>query len=923
VSISPGTRLGPYEIVAPIGAGGMGEVYRARDTKLNRDVAIKVLPESFALDADRVARFTREAQVLASLNHPNIAQIFGIEEQGNTRALVMELVEGEDLSALIGAVQDHGALRTSSAVGRPGLEGRRAGALQDQGALRTHGIPLADALPIAKQIADALEAAHEQGIVHRDLKPQNIKVRADGTVKVLDFGLAKALDRTLDSGSGTLDAQNSPTMTAHATQMGMILGTAAYMAPEQARGKSVDKRADIWAFGAVLYEMLCGKRAFEGDEVSDVLAAVLRQELDWTALPAGTPAELTRLLRRCLERDAKNRLHDIGDARIILDEIARGGATDQTPVQVAPSRPARPAWLISAIAVATLAIGLVAGRWAWSDRGPAASESALARLSVLAPAGVTVVQNPVLAPDGSFVVFVGISGNTQQLYLKRLDELVPRPVERTEGAGVPFVSPDGKWIGFTRSNHLEKIAVSGGDPIRLADMSATIPGASWGPDKTIIVTTSWYSGLSAVSSEGGGSLRALTTVDTAHGEKGHWFPKFLPDGRHVLFTIFRAAGGLNDAQLAVLDLSSGKYTVVMPGAHGAYVAPGFLVFYRAGAYQAVRFDLRTLTPSGDPVTVLTESRGMPADGDTPMMSATSNGTLAYVPGQYTPSGVLTWVAEGGKLEPLSFGNRSYISAAIAPGGRRIATGVQDGGQYVIRLLDLDRRTDDVLELPGSNWKPVWNPDGRRLAMRTMVKGDYDIYAKDTTASTPPVPLLATPFDESPMAWLSEKQLVMYQSSADGFYRVKRLDLGAPDRPSSLSENVANTLSVSPDGRWIAVDGTHTGRSEVYARPVDGEGVMERVTANGGTTPVWLRNGRDLVYLRGQDIMALSWRAAAGRITFEHERVWAHLSTPPTGDLFDAGADGRVLVGMPKEAPLAPQVHIILNWQQELARKLVR
>jgi Tol biopolymer transport system component len=294
-----------------------------------------------------------------------------------------------------------------------------------------------------------------------------------------------------------------------------------------------------------------------------------------------------------------------------------------------------------------------------------------------------------------------------------------------------------------------------------------------------------------------------------------------------------------------------------------------------------------------------------------------------VPGQYNPSSVLTWVAEGGKVEPLSFGDRSYVSAAIAPGGRLIAAGVQDGGQYVTRLLDLDRRTDDALELPGSNWQPVWHPDGRRLAMRTMVKGDYDTYAKDITTSAPPAPLIATSFDETPMAWLSDRTLVINQSAADGRYRVKLLDLDAPDRPSVLSDNNTNTLSVSPDHRWIAVDDSHTGRSEVYVRPVSGDGAPERITTNGRATPVWLRNGRDLVYLRGQDIIAVSWREEAGRIKVEHERVWVHLPTDPAKGLFDASADGRVLVGMPKDAPLPPQLRVILNWQNELARKLAR
>ncbi len=901
MSLAPGTRLGPYEIVSALGAGGMGEVYRAKDTNLNRDVAIKILPESFALDADRVARFKREAQVLASLNHPNIAQIHGFEETTSgvvsekrhpMSFLVMELVEGEDLSAIIARGP----------------------------------IAIADALPVAKQIAEALEAAHEQGIVHRDLKPANIKVRTDGTVKVLDFGLAKAMDPTDPSGA---NAMNSPTMTARATQMGMIIGTAAYMSPEQAKGRAVDKRADIWAFGVVLFEMLTGQRAFQGEDISETLASVLKDSVDLNLLPASTTFTIRRLLQRCLERDPRKRLRDIGDARHVLeggdDALLSGtnsGSMSASGGTAAVRRSPRSTALFAAIVVVALAAGaagLFSGRWIWSA-GSDTTDAPLARAVMLAPAGVTSVERPVMAADGSFLVFVGFSGNTQQLYLRRLDEIEPRPIEHTVGGDRPFLSFDQKWIGFTRANRLEKVSVAGGEAVPIAELSTSNPGSAWGPDNTILLTRNWYGGISAVSSSGG-AIRTVTTPDAAKGEKGHWFPQFLPDGRHVLFTIWKAAGSLNDAEIAVLDVSSGTYKVIMSGAHGSYVAPGFLVFYRAGAYHAVRFDLDSHTPSGDSVTVLTDDRGISPDGSNPSFSVTPNGVAAYVPGQYFATSTLTWIAEGGTAEPLTFTARGFVDAAIAPQGHRIAAGVVEGGRYVVRLLDLDRQTDQVLELPGSNWNAKWHPDGRRIAVRALREGNFDIYAKDITTSAPPIRLLSKPGDESPMAWLSEKKLLISQELGDGIYRTKLLDLDAPDNPKVLAGYNPDSLSVSPDGVWMAMAEPHTGRAEVYVRRIEGDGLLEPVTAKGGTSPVWLSKSRELLYMRGQDIMAASWREEAGRFRMDRERVWAHLpSNVPLG-ILDAAPDGRVLAAVPVDGTRAPQVRIILNWQQEIARKL--
>ena len=511
--LDTGIRLGAYEIIGPLGAGGMGEVYRARDGHLNRDVAIKVLPESFALDADRVARFTREAQVLASLNHPNIATIYGIEASHSIRALVMELVEGEDLSAHI-----------------------------------TRGpIAPADAVLIARQIADALEAAHEQGIVHRDLKPANIKVRTDGTVKVLDFGLAKAMD---PAGASSADAMRSPTLTARATQMGTIIGTAAYMSPEQAKGKVVDRRADIWAFGAVLYEMLTGKRAFAGDDITDTIVSVVSKEPDWATLPASTPLPVRTLLRRCLDKDVKRRLRDIGEARLALE-----GANDAGPAPVvqAPNKAlTKMVWAASAIAAGSLAVAAFA---LW--RQPAAVQTTSARLTIALPAGQEITSFPAITRDGQTVAYVTQRGaDDAQLYLRDLNSFEARVVAGSSGARQPFFSPDGRWVAFFANGQLQKAEVAGGAPVRLAE--ATYPfGGTWNDDNTIIYTESLSSGLRRVAASGG-VPESLTRPDGAAKGYAHVFPQALPGGSKVLFTVWGQSQGN-----AVLSLDSGNWEVVL------------------------------------------------------------------------------------------------------------------------------------------------------------------------------------------------------------------------------------------------------------------------------------------------------------------------------------------------------------------------
>jgi len=563
VSLAPGSRLGPYDILAAIGAGGMGEVYSAHDRKLDRDVAIKILPEALAADPERIARFEREAKTLAALNQPHIAHIYGLEESNGVRALVMELVEGSTLADRIA-----------------------------QGP-----IPVDEALPIAKQIAEALEAAHEQGIIHRDLKPANIKVRADGTVKVLDFGLAKAFDPSASSGAG---ATMSPTLSLHATQAGIILGTAAYMAPEQARGKAVDRRADIWAFGCVLYEMLTGRRAFEGDDVSTILAAVLKTDPDWQLLPPGTPPGLRRLLVRCLHKDVKDRLQAIGDARIEIRDLVSG--TPETPT-TSPTMPARSLWrrAIPLAAVALIAATLT-GAIVWFAGRSTFAKPRLSRLHITPPSAAALSLNSVgrdvaITPDGSRIVYVGANGTT--LFVRPLDRLGPISLARGEALRDPFVSPDGQWVGFFDGPQtLKKVAITGGPAVLVAPLDANERGATWAPDGTIIFATlSATTGLQRISADGG-EPAVLTRPDRARGEANHWWPEILPGGQAVLYTVMAATGGLDAASIAVLDVRSGRSTIVLRGGSGAQYAPsGQLVYGAAGALRAVGFRRDASQPS--------------------------------------------------------------------------------------------------------------------------------------------------------------------------------------------------------------------------------------------------------------------------------------------------------------------------------------
>ncbi len=662
--LTPGTRVGPYEVVASLGAGGMGEVYKARDTGLNRDVAIKVLPEGFAGDPDRLARFTREAQTLAALNHPNIAAIYGIENDPGPSpngtqalALVMELVEGEDLSQTIARGP----------------------------------MSLTDALPVARQIADALEAAHEAGIVHRDLKPANIKVRADGTVKVLDFGLAKAL--APDGAGATADAMNSPTLTARATQMGMILGTAAYMAPEQARGKAVDRRADIWAFGVVLYEMLTGRRAFEGEDISVTLANVIKDDVNWDALPDDLPRSLRRLLRRCLDKDSRRRLSAIGDARLELDEPEAPAAVEPTGAAAAPiGRPSLVARLWPALACIVVTAGAAALLW---PRGPVAPNQGAMRLSILSPAGTEMFPDStgvVISPDGTTVAFIvgSVRRADTELWVRSLSSRVARRLDDATGATLPFWSTDSRRIGFFTSTRLKTIAATGGRSEVVADAPAG-RGGIWLPSNDIVFAPDATGPLYRVSASGG-TPTAVTTLEK--GEAGHRMPVALPGGRRFLYAALPARNGKFEIYGGAVD--GGPRTDV--GAFDAtpvYADPGYLLYARQGVLAAQPLDAKTLKVTGDPIPLEDEPASIldPTTSFTAgrSVSVSTTGALAYYAAASTDTTATWYDTSGLPLGTLDLPAGHYDKCSISPDGlRAVCVRSVSPSESSLWLADLNR-----------------------------------------------------------------------------------------------------------------------------------------------------------------------------------------------------------------------------------------
>jgi serine/threonine protein kinase len=822
LALTPGTRLGVYEVTAQIGVGGMGEVYRATDSNLKRSVAIKVLPASVAGDADRLARFQREAEVLAALNHPNIAAIYGLERTPDFTALVMELVEGDDLSRRIA-----------------------------KGA-----IPLDEALPIAKQIADALEAAHEQGIIHRDLKPANIKVRDDGTVKVLDFGLAKAMEPAAGSSPG---ASQSPTFTTLAvTEAGMILGTVAYMSPEQVRGKTIDKRTDVWAFGCVLFEMLIGGAIFTGDTIPDTIAAILEREPQWRALPAQTPAGIRQLLRRCLDKDPRRRLRDIGDAGIEIDDIQNGSQQDGGVAQV-PRGSRR--WLAWASTLAVIVLSATAiGVWLLRPT-PTPPE---VRLDIDTPP--TNDRSLALSPDGLKIVFAARSEGQSRLSLRALDSPEARPLPGTERATSPFWSPDNRSIGFFADSRLKRIDIAEGSVRTLASTPAP-GGGDWGKGGTIVFSTNPGNPIFRISA-GGGEFVAATRFESPQ-QSAQSFPRFLPDGRHFLFFVT----GSPEARGVYLGQLDGLETrrLFDADAPAVYAVTGHLLFIREGKMLAQDFDPNRLEVRGDPFP-MAEHVGLGT-----ALSVSAAGPIAYrTPSADSGQRQLVWVDRSGReMEKVVYPDTASQGPSLSRDGRRVAVFRWANGNMDIWSYETGRRTwDRVTVDSGDDIYPLWSPDGTRMVFGSNRNGGrMNLYRK--LLGTPPGSeelLLSTSQTKFPMDWSPDGRFLLYDSldPKQGF-DIWALPLEGDRKPfeavqTDFSERLAQ---FSPDGTWIAYQSDKTGRFEIYVQPFPGLGGDSRVSVNGGAQVRWNPNGKELFYVAPDDrLMAVPIHFASNGETVE-------------------------------------------------------
>jgi eukaryotic-like serine/threonine-protein kinase len=869
--LAAGTRLGPYEILSAIGAGGMGEVYRARDPKLNRDVAIKVLPDLFAADPERLARFEREAQVLASLNHPNIAHVYGVEH----RALVMELVEGEDLSQRLA-----------------------------RGAM-----PMDEVFPIAKQIADALEAAHEQGIVHRDLKPANIKVRPDGTVKVLDFGLAKAMEPTRSAG----DLVNSPTLTARATQQGLIVGTAAYMPPEQARGKTVDKRADIWAFGCVLYEMLGGRQTFGGDTITDVLAAVVRQDPDWSTLPADTPSSVRRLLQRCLQKDPTRRLRDIGDVRWELED------RDAPPHSVAPAAAIdrgreRLAWIVAILA----ALAGIAGVAAVIMLRPVPSDPPEVRLAFNTP----LTSDPLsiaISPDGRDLVFSSFSGGQPRLALRSLSVDATQGLNGTEGGTFPFWSPDGRSIGFFADGALKRVDRNG-TVLTLARAPGT-RGAAWGADDTMVFSPTSAGPLLRVSASGGAQEPATRLLD---GQQSHRFPHFLADRRHFVF--YAQAADTAKRGIYLTQLGSLEATRLFDSDVSAVVAGGdTLLFVRQGTLLAQRLDASAARLTGEPAPVATDI-AVDSAINVPAVAAAGN-TIILRQGGAIGQRDLIWYDRSGQVRAkVGETDTTYPRVPeLSPDDRRIAVYRSVNGNTDVWLIDAARggRTRFTFDAAADVF-PLWSPDGLRILFASNRRGVFDLYIKPASGTGAEQVVLESSANKIPNHWSPDGRFVVYRATTEKGYDLWALPMAGDRTPIPLATTPfeERDAQVSPDSRWLAYQSTESGRFEIYVQAFPAAASKWQISQIGGAQPRWSADGKQLYYVAldgrlhvvnlaatsdgaidvGADVPLFTPRLAGGPLPGSDKQTYA------------VARDGRLLIIVRPEGDQPSPLSVVLNWK---------
>jgi Tol biopolymer transport system component len=880
MALTNGSRIGPYEIDSLVGAGGMGEVYRARDTRLDRDVALKILPDAFARDPERLSRFEREAKTLASLNHPHIAQIYGLEQSGDTTALVMELVEGEDLSRRIG-------------------RGR---------------LPLDEALPIARQIAQALETAHERGIIHRDLKPANVKVRADGTVKVLDFGLAKLTAPAITEGT------NSPSITSPAMTLGgVVLGTAAYMAPEQAKGKPVDRRADVWAFGCVLYEMLAGQHAFEGEDVSDTVASVLTREPDWSTLPAKTPPGIRRLLRRCLQKDPARRLRHAGDAAIEIDEATADSAGQDAAPPAILQRRERLVWAVALTIAVVVAASLAA--------------LLIVRPTSLAPEMRVEITTPpttdpislALSPDSQTIAFVATDTGRPRLWLRSLQSGAVWPLTGTDGASLPFWAPHGRSIGFFADDgRLKRIDLDGGAVRVLAN--APLPrGGAWSRDDTILFVP--FTGPIFRLSAAGGEPTAVTRLEPR--QSSHNTPRFLPDGEHFVYYV-TGAPEIRGVYVAALGASEGR-RLVDADSIAVETSSGYLLFVRNGTLFAQPLDPARLEMRGSPLAVAESIALQPLTVfQAAAVSASLTGRIIYRSGSLLVQRQFVWFDRSGKEvgKVGSVDSAVPLSPAFSSNGRRLALNRTVDGNSDIWLLETERGgLSRFTSHPANDIQAIWSPDGSRILFSSNRSGSYQLYEKSTLGALEEKVIL--PIQSPPLDWSRDGRFLLFQTrdpNTGSDIWVLPFAAGQKPFPVVQTEFEERHGQFSPDGKWIAYESTESGRSEVYVQPFPGPGTRSPISINGGAQPRWRGDGKELFFIGFDErLMAVpislprnSGPAEAGPpIPLFVTHLGGAIQVTSRQQYLVSTDGSRFLMNTVLEGAAASSITLILNWRPRL------
>jgi Tol biopolymer transport system component len=908
VSFSPGSQVGPYQILSILGKGGMGEVWRARDTKLGREVAIKTLPAEFAHDSDRRGRFEQEARALAALNHSNVGAIYGLEERDGVAFLVLELVEGETLA---------------DEIARGPLSIERS-------------------LAISAQIAEGLEAAHEAGIIHRDLKPANIKVGRSGgslaplSVKILDFGLA----RTLGPSASGPEMLKSTMMAG--TMPGVILGTLAYMSPEQARGEIVDKPTDIFAFGCVLYECLTGQQAFGGATMTDALAATVKSDPEWSRLPANVPDSIRDLLRRCLQKNPRQRLQSIGDARVILQEPMTMSARTEAAAPASRTR-GRPVALVAGIAAALL-VGVALGRFAFPRATPTASPTSSVRAVLPMPVNLSLnllpgVPGIVISPDGRTVVFRGVENGVGRLYRRTLDGGDPEPIGGTEGGWDPFFSPDGQWLAFFTSTRLKKVSMGGGAPVEICEVPPVGGGGTWTSDGWIIFSRGPNFPLSRVS-PAGGAAQDWSQLDSARGEHAHLWPQALSDGRVLVTMVLgRDFQDVGDAR-AVIMKPGEKPRDLQEGSSFARIVPGRLLFLRGDTVLSAPLDDNRLEVTGPPARIA-EEISIGAVRRVPHFAASQDGTLVFADGPpiVLPTMDVFRLDRTGKTSSLPLEAGNYGHVRLSPDAQRAVLVRMQGMAMRLFLFDLERSVlSPLTPEPGRYFAPAWSPDGKRIAYTRFAEGNPRIYVRSADGSDQQAALTDAPTtaefvnswspDGKTLAYTVNYSVDLSPTQTRGTSDIWLLSLDGSAPPRRWLDSASNELNAdfSPDGHFLAYVSDESGRREVYVRPFPGPGGKIQVSREGGNEPAWSSNGREILYRQADRFLSATFTASpnatvsASRELFSGPFVRGGREDDPRE--YDVSRDGKVVMAarQRQREPAVHQLMIVTNWARSLSKQ---